>query len=240
MSGIKRNWGKEGQYGTNNKICALVVEKAEDRQFLREIRVRFFDDRPPGEDVMKIVTLLGSPRTKGNSAAIANRFTQTAAKLGAETRSFELNRLSYRGCQGCYACKNGLDHCVLKDDLAEVLNAVQEADVVLLASPVYYGDVAAQLKGFIDRSYSYLKSDYLTNPQPSRLEPKKLVFVLTQGNPDETLFADVFPRYDGFLKWMGFVDTRLIRACGIGPSSVDAAPEHILQQAEECARSLMA
>ncbi len=189
---------------------------------------------------MKIVSLLGSPRSTGNSTAIANRITETAARLGAETGTFELNRLAYRGCQGCYACKKGLDHCVLNDDLTEVLDAVQDADVVVLASPVYYGDISAQLKGFIDRSYSYLKPDYLSNPQPSRLSPKKLVFVLTQGNPDESLFADIFPRYEGFLKWMGFIDTRLIRVCGIGPASVDAVPDQFLQQAEETARTLLA
>lgn len=120
---------------------------------------------------MNVVTLLGSPRSGKNSASIANRFTESAAQLGAETRTFELNRLNYRGCQGCYACKQSLDHCVLNDDLSEVLNAVKEADLVVLASPVYYGDISAQLKGFIDRSYSYLKPDYLSNPQPSlRLE----------------------------------------------------------------------
>ncbi|MBI1921881.1 MAG: flavodoxin family protein [Geobacter sp.] len=189
---------------------------------------------------MKIVTLLGSPRSGKNSATIANRLTETAARLGAETRTFELNRLNYRGCQGCYACKKGLDRCALQDDLTDVLAAVQEADVVVLASPVYYGDVTAQLKGFIDRNYSYLKPDYLTNPQPSRLTPKKLVFVLTQGNPDEALFADIFPRYDGFLKWMGFSESRLIRACGIGPVTSDTVPEQVLQQAEETARELVA
>ncbi|AJE02679.1 flavodoxin family protein [Geobacter pickeringii] len=187
---------------------------------------------------MKIVTLLGSPRLK-NSATIANRFTETAAALGAETRTFELNRLTYRGCQGCYACKKGDEQCVLTDDLTEVLAAVQEADAVVLASPVYYGDVTAQLKGFIDRCYSYLKPDYLTNPQPSRLSPKKLVFVQTQGNPDESLFADIFPRYDGFLKWMGFTDSRLIRACGVGPVTVDAVPEQVLKQAEDAARAIV-
>ncbi|MBE0558666.1 MAG: flavodoxin family protein [Proteobacteria bacterium] len=188
---------------------------------------------------MKIVTLLGSPRSKGNSTAIANQITGAAAKLGAETRAFELNRLTFRGCQGCYACKKGLDRCVLKDDLTEVLSAVSEADAVILASPVYFGDVTAQLKGFIDRSFSYLKPDYVTNPAPSRLGPKKLVFVLTQGHPDEKLFADIYPRFSGFLQWLGFSDSRLIRACGIGPGMVDAVPEHVLKQAEDTARGLM-
>ena len=187
---------------------------------------------------MKIVSLLGSPRSQGNSTAITRRFQDTAANLGAEVRTFELNRLVYRGCQGCCACKNSLDHCILDDDLTEVLNAVAEADVVVLASPVYYGDVSAQLKGFIDRTYSYLKPDYISNPVPSRLTPKKLLFVLTQGNPDEGLFADIFPRYDAFLKWLGFGETHLIRACGIGPSTVDTVPETTLTQAEELARLL--
>ena len=189
---------------------------------------------------MKIVSLLGSPRSGKNSATIAARFTDTAASLGAEVRIFELNRLTYRGCQGCYACKTGLDHCVLSDDLTQVLDAVQEADLVLLASPVYYGEVTAQLKGFIDRTFSYLKPDYLATPQPSRLSPKKLVFVLTQGHPDEKLFADIFPRYAGFLNWLGFTENRLLRGCGIGPSSGDTVPAQLLQQAEEAARAMLA
>jgi multimeric flavodoxin WrbA len=128
---------------------------------------------------------------------------------------------------------------VLNDDLTEVLSAVAAADLVVLASPVYYGDITSQLKGFIDRTYSYLVPDYLTNPQPSRLSPKKLVFVLTQGHPDEALFADIFPRYELFLKWMGFSEITLIRTCGIGPGSVDAVPEQVLQQADATAHKLM-
>ena len=188
---------------------------------------------------MKIVALLGSPRANKNSATVANRFTATAAQLGAKVRTFELNRLTYRGCQGCYACKSIHELCVLQDDLSEVLVAVQEADLLLLASPVYYGDVTAQLKGFVDRTFCYLKPDYPTNPQPSRLAPKKLVFVIAQGHPDEALFADIFPRYQMFLQWMGFADCHLIRACGIGPARVDAVPEQILQQSEELARELV-
>ena len=129
---------------------------------------------------------------------------------------------------------------MLKDDLAEVLAAVAEADLLLMATPVYYGEITSQLKGFMDRTFSYLVPDYRTNPQPSRLTPKKLVFVQTQGNPDEALFADIFPRYEMFLKWQGFGDAKLIRACGIGPGMVDQAPESALRLAEETARQLLA
>jgi multimeric flavodoxin WrbA len=189
---------------------------------------------------MKIVSLLGSPRTEGNSSTIARHVLKTAEALGAEVSSFELNRLTYRGCQGCYACKNKQDTCILNDGLTEVLAAVQDADVVLIASPVYYGDISSQLKGFMDRTFSYLVPDYRTNPQPSRLGSKKLIFVLAQGHPDAAMFGDIFPRYEGFLKWMGFSDVSLIRACGIGPGNIDAVPEHILGLAEDTGRQLMA
>lgn len=189
---------------------------------------------------MKIVTLLGSPRSGKNSATIAARVGESAVGLGAESRTFELNRLNYRGCQGCYACKKGAERCVVSDDLTEVLVSVSEADAVIMATPVYYGDITAQLKGFIDRTFSYLKPDYHTNPQPSRIDPKKLVFVLTQGQRDEGKFDDIFPRYQMFLTWLGFSEVTLVRACGIGPATVDAVPRDVLTHAEEVGRWLVA
>ena len=85
---------------------------------------------------MKIVCLLGSPRPKGNSAAMASKFCETAQSLGAEVTTFALNKLKYRGCQACMTCKTKLDKCVLKDDLAEVLDAIRNAEVLVLATPI--------------------------------------------------------------------------------------------------------
>ncbi len=183
-----------------------------------------------------IVCLLGSPRPDGNSAAIAGRFLDAAAKRGASVRTFMLNELKYRGCQGCYVCKHHLDRCVLEDGLTQVLDAVRDADLLVLASPVYYGDITSQLKGFIDRSFSYLVPDYMTNPRPCRLAPgKKLVFVLTQGHPDESQYADVFPRYNAFLTWYGFDGHHLIRSCGLSRQTDAEALDVAMKLAEETA-----
>jgi multimeric flavodoxin WrbA len=190
---------------------------------------------------MKIACVLGSPREKGNSAAIAQRFLDTAEALGAESETFILNKLSYRGCQACYACKTKLDRCILKDGLTPVLEAVKNADVLVIATPTYYGDVSGQFKCFMDRTYSYLKPDYITNSQPSRLAPgKKLVFIMTQGHPDEAMFNHVFPLYDRFFRWYGLAETRLIRACGVGGGGVVDVPERFLEEAEEAARAIAA
>jgi len=190
---------------------------------------------------MNIVCLLGSPRPGGNSVTLARRFLETAASLGAQTRTFHLNQLAYRGCQACYACKNKLDHCLLDDDLTEVLAAVAEAQVLVTATPVYFGEVSSQLKGFIDRTFSYLKPDYLTNPNPCRLAPgKQWVFIASQGHGDEDVFADIYPRYAYFFKWFGFAATHSIRACGVRQPGEVAARAEVMAQAEAVARQVMA
>ncbi len=189
---------------------------------------------------MKIVCVLGSPTTKGNSTAIARRFLETAGELEADIQSFTLNKLKYRGCQACMTCKTKLDKCVLKDDLSEVLDAVREADILLMASPVYYGDVTSQMKGFIDRTFSFLGPDFHTNPNSSRLSPgKKLVFILAQQQPDEKTFSDIYPKYESFFKWYNYTDNHLIRACGVaGPGEAEKKTD-IMQLAEETARKVM-
>lgn len=190
---------------------------------------------------MKIVCLLGSPRKNGNSATVAAHLTAKATELGAAVETIWLNGLQYRGCQACYACKTGSETCVLKDDLSPVLEAVRTADAVVLASPVYYGDVSAQLKGFIDRTFCFLKPEYYARPDCSRLEPGKgFAMLLIQGHPDENSFADVFPRYDFFFKWYGYRPGHLLRGLGISEKSDVTKREYLMEGAERLAAALVA
>ncbi len=185
---------------------------------------------------MRIVCLLGSPRKNANSSTISERFCTTAQKLGAQVRTFALNDLNFRGCQGCMACKTKLDRCALKDDLTEVLDAVRETDILVLASPVYYWDVSAQMKAFLDRTFSFLVPDFITAPQKSRLDPgKKLVFILAQNNPDRNSFTDIFPKFDYFFRAYGFTDTRLIRAFGVGGPGEVESQKDVMESAEKTA-----
>jgi len=184
---------------------------------------------------MKIVAVLGSPRPQGNSSTLARAFLQAAAARGAEVTEYLLNQLAYQGCQGCLACKTKRDTCILEDDLAPVLNAVKEADLLVLASPVYFGDLCGQMKCFFDRTYSYINPDFSTRVPPG----KKAVMVLVQANPDPAQFADIFPRYERWLKLYGCDPVHLLRAVGVREPGDIASQTATLDAAAALARELV-
>lgn len=189
---------------------------------------------------MKVTCLYGSPRPNGNSAQIASKFIDEAKNLGADVTEFALNKLNYKGCQGCDTCKNKLDYCVMDDDLKAVLEAVRETDVLLIATPVYYFDVPSQLKAFIDRTYSFIDADYMTNPNASRLDKgKKLVFIQTQEAGNES-FGEIFSKYSLAFQLYGFEECKLIQAGGLGQSNDMAGQEEVFKEAEETAKLLCA
>jgi multimeric flavodoxin WrbA len=183
---------------------------------------------------MKIVAVLGSPRPKSNSSALARTILEGASQFGAETREFVLNKLQFKGCQACETCKTKLDHCVLKDDLTAVLEAVQEADVVVLATPNYFGEVSGQFKSFFDRTYSYLNSDF-----SSRLKPGKTsVFIFAQGQKSLDAYRDVHPRYEMWMKQFGFSTNYLMRMNGPRAAESIAQRPDLVTEAQEIAAKL--
>ncbi len=189
---------------------------------------------------MDLVYLSGSPRKSGNSHALARYFLDRCREHGANVTSYYLNDLNYSGCQACDNCKTVTDKCTLDDDLSTVLDHVFVADLVVLASPVYYGDVSAQLKGFIDRTYSYLKPRYIAEKFPNRLaRPKTLVFILAQGHRDPQEFADILPRYSSIFKWIGFAETYPLRVVDVHHRGDIAGQKEIQDQAIKLADKLM-
>jgi multimeric flavodoxin WrbA len=163
---------------------------------------------------MKIVALFGSPRANGNTATLTKTFNQTAEDLGAEVQTFLLNELDAKGCQACDACKTETDHCVIQDDLANVLESVKNADVLVAATPIYFADISAQLKMFVDRCYSYLEP-FETMPEVSRLKAGKKFVLITAQNAGEDMFAEVCNQYRMIFEFLGFKETYLVRGCDL-------------------------
>jgi len=183
---------------------------------------------------MKIVAVLGSPRPKGNSALLAEAFLQTARERGADTEVYLLNQMKIKGCQGCGKCKTESEICVVEDDLKAVYEAVRGADLLVLASPVYFGDLSSQLKCFWDRTYAWVNPDFTTRLAPG----KKSVMLLAQGAAAE-MFDDIHPRYERWLKMFGFADNFVIRAAGVREAGeVNNRPEP-LKQARKLAMVLI-
>jgi multimeric flavodoxin WrbA len=188
---------------------------------------------------MEIVCILGSPRKNGNSATIAKRFCEKAETLGAKTQYFYLNELDFKGCQGCQTCKTKMDYCVVEDDLKEVLDAVRKTDILVLATPVYIGNISGQTKCFIDRTFSFSKPDFRTNPNSSRLPPgKKAVFITAQGATEE-MFKEIHETFKNYFKRTGFEESYHIRGYGVRALGDAEAHAELMDLAEKTAEEIM-
>ena len=104
----------------------------------------------------KIVILNGAGKKNGNTAAMINAFKTGAA--GNEVTEFYLQTMKIHGCLDCGGCrrkeKGSEEPCVQKDDMEKVNEAYLWADVIVFASPMYWGTVSGQLKVCIDRLYA--------------------------------------------------------------------------------------
>ena len=111
---------------------------------------------------MKIVGICGSPRAEGNSSFLVNEALNTAKEEGAEVEFISLSGLELNPCIACNVCKEE-DECIIMDDLNDVLKKIEEADGIIIGSPVYFGGVSAQTKMLIDRSRPSRKGFKLKN-----------------------------------------------------------------------------
>ncbi|MDD5455159.1 MAG: flavodoxin family protein [Candidatus Ratteibacteria bacterium] len=102
------------------------------------------------EKVKKIIGILGSPRRGGNTEILLDAVLEAAQNKGADVKKFILNELEFVPCQECENIRrDGI--CIVEDDWQKIFAEVENADTVVLASPIFFGSVSAQMKMFIDR-----------------------------------------------------------------------------------------
>lgn len=99
----------------------------------------------------KVLILSGSPRKNGNSDILCDQFAKGACEAGHTVEKIRVAEKNIGYCKACYACKS-TGKCVIGDDMAEILQKMIDADVIVLASPVYFYSIDAQLKTLIDRT----------------------------------------------------------------------------------------
>lgn len=106
----------------------------------------------------KVVVLSTSLRSSSNSELLAKSFVEGARDTGNEVEYISLKNKDIRFCIGCLACQK-TGHCVIKDDVADIMNSVLKADVVVWATPIYY-EMSGQMKTLIDRLNPMYSKDY--------------------------------------------------------------------------------
>ncbi len=100
----------------------------------------------------KVLAIVGSPRYRGNTSILVDKYLAGAKEAGAEVEKVFLRKLSIAGCIACDGCKKA-GYCVIEDDLKILLDKMNSADVWVLGTPVYFWGPTALMKAFIDRWY---------------------------------------------------------------------------------------
>ena len=104
---------------------------------------------------MRILVLNGSPRPKGNTKQMIEAFQEGAEAAGHQVDVADVCRMKIAGCLACEYCHtkgNGI--CIQKDDMQEIYDLLKEAEMLVIASPIYYHGISGQLKCVLDRFYS--------------------------------------------------------------------------------------
>jgi multimeric flavodoxin WrbA len=151
---------------------------------------------------MKVIAFNGSPRKKWNTATLLGKALEGMASCEAETELIHLYDLEYKGCISCFACKiiggQSYGRCAVQDDLTAIFERIEQADAVLLGSPIYFGDVSGEMKSFMER----LLFPHLTyTDPPGSLFPRKIRtgFIYTMNVTEEQMkewgYGLTFNRY---------------------------------------------
>ncbi len=134
---------------------------------------------------MKIITILGSPKKKGNTAKVLSMFEEEVGKNHEVER---INIIQYKvgGCLGCYKCQEKTDEpgCVQKDDALLIFEKMIGADAIVYASPLYCWSFTSQIKPLIDRHFC-LVSGYGTPDHDSLISGKPAALLITCAGPVE-------------------------------------------------------
>ena len=172
--------------------------------------------------MMKIVILNGSPHKAGNTAALVGAFEKGAASAGHEVVVCPVGTMNIRGCLGCEYCHTkGEGACIQKDDMQKVYPELNSADMVVIASPVYYFGLSGQMQSTVSRFYAGMKPAKAT----------KYGLILSSGSPN--VYTGIEAQYKTMVGFFGAEDAGIIE-CNDDDNKSDAA----LAKAEEFGKSL--
>jgi multimeric flavodoxin WrbA len=181
---------------------------------------------------MRITTILGSPRTQGNTASVLSGFEARLGPAHVLTRINVAER-NVAGCRGCESCQGVFDEpgCVQEDDAQGILQLLTESDVIVYASPIYAWGFPSQMKALLDRHYCLAKWEDERVSQ-ALLAGKRALLLVTCGGTAEAnadLAVEMFRRQ---MAYMGceVVGEHVVADC--------TTPEALGEKGEEAADAM--
>lgn len=138
---------------------------------------------------MKVIAVSASPRNGGNSDVLCDQFLKGAKEAGHQTEKIRIGQKNISPCMACYGCRK-TKACVKKDDMEEILNKLIEADVIILAAPVYFYSMNAQMKVFIDRCL----------PRYQEIRDKAFYYIVTAADPQHSAADETIAGLRGYLR----------------------------------------
>ena len=150
---------------------------------------------------MKVLILQGSPRANGNTAWMAEECRKAAEAAGHEATLVDVAHKKIAGCLACEYCHGkGNGACIQKDDMQELYPLLAEAEVLVLAAPIYYFTMSAQIQAPIQRIYNMNK--------PPKV--KKMAMLLSSYSPN--VYDGAIGEYRGIINYWGVEDTGIVTA----------------------------
>ncbi|QQO07850.1 flavodoxin family protein [Breznakiella homolactica] len=180
-----------------------------------------------------VLVINASPRAEGNTEALCDALIAGAKKAGHRTAKINVRTMDIKPCLGCYQCLAGKGTpCIQKDDMKEIYTALDQADTVVFASPLYWWQVNAQMKTVIDRLFAVAAANNMQMPQ------KEAALLIAAEDAREENFAQIVPYYQTCLvKNLNWIDRGMVLAGGVNmPGDVQKTP--YLKQAEDLGASL--
>lgn len=161
----------------------------------------------------KVVAVNAGPRKGWNTDTLINEAAKGAESAGAEIERFDLFRLEkYTGCISCFGCKKEKNkgHCICRDGLTPVLDAIREAGGLIIGSPNYLGELTASFRALYERLV-FQNLTYRTDIPSCNDNPIPVLLIMTSNAPD-TAYRDLLQNYQQVLS--GFVGPTQVLVSG--------------------------
>lgn len=136
----------------------------------------------------KVLILSGSPRKGGNSDLLCDEFRKGALESGNQVEKIFIREKKVAPCNACYYCSKSEGRCAIRDDMAEILEKMHWADVIVMSSPVYFYSIDAQMKAVIDRTVA----------QWTRIRNKEFYYIMTAAEDSDTVMDCTLECFRGF------------------------------------------